>query len=803
MNGLTAWLLMLPLHAGVLLLAAWAIDAGTPSLRGVSRELLWRTALFGCLLTATVQAFAPPAVIGRWHWTWTASTLSVAPDTGPGGPLARTTPVPVLPLTSARVPPGRTVIQTAVARDSQNPDLAASRPAVGWTGLLGSLWLLGALITLARSGGSLLRLRRELAHATPVTRTDALDDLAALAARAGVETPRLLCLQALPSPIAVTGARIVLPAWSLRTLDRAQLQAMLAHELGHIVRGDPAWKLLSAGWCALLWFLPPAGIARRRLDDIAELACDAFAASHTGDGRGLAECLATCAERCVHGELAGADAFELAPAMAARQSSLMQRIERLLEGVPMDATGSRALPRTIAAAMLAAAVFCLPAIGFESARADSAAKDAPVAKPADSAQAAGSAQAAATVPAAARARPAAEAKPAGSSHSSVSISSDDGGNDTMTVSLSDEGHKFTAKVQGRIAFNGDDTDITDITGIGGAGTATLEETAGGVTRRLELAERGGKLERRYFVDRSERPLDDEGRKWMAGVVLQLVRSGIGAEARAQRLYASGGAPRVLDEIGQIPTDYVRGIYLRELVGLGKLTPAEVDRAVRLAGDMHSDYERRQALTAVFDKQALGAAEQVTFLRQALRFDSDYERAELLIGTLPKLADTAEVRQAWLDAGLKLNSDYERRRTLQSMLTRGGLDAAQLASVIEASNSMRSDYEHRELLVAAAQQLHDPDAIAVPYARSTQKIASDYERREALMALLHSGRIGVAGAGAVLDSAAQIGSSYECREVLVALARVMPDDAALHTRYRAVAQRLPDFDRGEAERALAR
>jgi len=162
MNGLTAWLLMLPLHAGVLLLAAWAIDAGIPSLRGVSRELLWRTALFGCLLTATVQAFAPPAVIGRWHWTWTASTLSVAPDTGPGGPLARTTPVPVLPLTSARVPPGRTVIQTAVARDSQNPDLAASRPAVGWTGLLGSLWLLGALITLARSGGSLLRLEEVL-----------------------------------------------------------------------------------------------------------------------------------------------------------------------------------------------------------------------------------------------------------------------------------------------------------------------------------------------------------------------------------------------------------------------------------------------------------------------------------------------------------------------------------------------------------------------------------------------------------------------------------------------------------------
>ena len=117
--------------------------------------------------------------------------------------------------------------------------------------------------------------------------------------------------------------------------------------------------------------------------------------------------------------------------------------------------------------------------------------------------------------------------------------------------------------------------------------------------------------------------------------------------------------------------------------------------------------------------------------------------------------------------------------------------------------MSSDYEHRELLVAAAQQLHDPDAIATPYARSTQKIGSDYERREALMALLRSGKIGLTGAGAVLDSAAQIGSSYECREVLVALARVMPDDAALHQRYRDVARRLPEYDRTEAERALVR
>ena len=169
-------------------------------------------------------------------------------------------------------------------------------------------------------------------------------------------------------------------------------------------------------------------------------------------------------------------------------------------------------------------------------------------------------------------------------------------------------------------------------------------------------------------------------------MLQLVRSGIGAEERAKRLYAKAARRACSTRSGRSrPTTCAASICAR-LVDLAKLTPAELDRAVKLAGDMHSDYERRQALTAVFDKQALAAAEQVTFLHQALRFDSDYERAELLIGALPKLANTAEVRQAWLDAGLKVKSDYERRRTLQAMLARGGsrCRAARAASSMRAA-----------------------------------------------------------------------------------------------------------------------
>jgi len=792
MTILSAWILTLALHGAVLLLVAWCIDRGATALRGATRELLWRSALFGCVLSATLQVLVPaqsekvrrflPAPLIATITDSTIADVAIT-DASKAAPPAHATPAAIADA------PARTATRPAAPKSVAAGRSVSIAPPVGardsegvlpytplhWTAWLLGAWLAGVIIALSRIGVAWYRLHGALQAAAPVLDRQLNADLAALAARAGTYAPLVFVLDGMHSPIAAGGA-IVLPAWAQKTLDRTQLQAMLAHELGHLERRDPQWKLLTATWRALLWFLPLAAIAQRRLDDLAELACDAFAARHTGDGRSLAECLASCAEHHV-----AARTFELAPAMAARPSALMNRIERLLEGESMIANGidtdgaeakhSGARARLVALAALGVAAACLPAIGFDSGRALAANETVQSTK-----------------------------TDAPHGHSSVSITSDDDGNDSMSISLSDDGHKFSAKVEGKIAFDDAETDITSLSN---AGTATFDETRDGTRRRLDLREQGGKIERRYYVDGSERPIDDTARTWIATIVKQLARSGIGAEQRVRRIHARAGAAGVLDEIGQVPTDYVRGIYLRTLVGLGALTPAQLDRAIALAGAMGSDYERRQALTAVFETQALAPAQQVTFLRQALRFDGDYERAELLVGILPKLASTHEVRQAWLDAGLKINSDYERRRTLEAMLVRDGLDDEQLASVIEASSSMSSDYEHRELLVAAARRLHNADAIAPAYTRSAQKISSDYEHREALLALIQSGKLGSASATAVLDSAAHIGSSYECREVLVALARVMPADAAVVARYRQVAGKLPDYDRGEAERALQR
>ena len=180
---------------------------------------------------------------------------------------------------------------------------------------------------------SLLYLRRALHDAAPVSPAAAAE-LAELVVHAAVRAPRLLSLAGIASPMATTGARIVAPSWALESLDRRQLRAMLAHELAHVVRRDPEWKVASAFWRALFWFLP-ATFAQRRLDDLAELACDAFAVQQTGNAHGVAECLAACAEHQLTRQQPGRPAYALAAAMAVHESSFGHRIECLLEGVCM------------------------------------------------------------------------------------------------------------------------------------------------------------------------------------------------------------------------------------------------------------------------------------------------------------------------------------------------------------------------------------------------------------------------------------------------------------------------------------
>jgi hypothetical protein len=167
---------------------------------------------------------------------------------------------------------------------------------------------------------------------------------------------RLFAAPRIDAPITLGFLRpaICLPPCAEHELGRDELEALLAHETAHVLRRDPAWLAACRAIEVVLFFQPLNRVARRRIADEAEYACDDWAVAHTRERIALASCLTEIAGWIVGGER------ELpAPGMAARGSRLELRVRRLLDGKDrsIGAGASRWMVPVACVAIAAVALF--------------------------------------------------------------------------------------------------------------------------------------------------------------------------------------------------------------------------------------------------------------------------------------------------------------------------------------------------------------------------------------------------------------------------------------------------------------
>jgi Zn-dependent protease with chaperone function len=322
---LVAWLLTYLVHSTVLLGGAWLLVRVALVRSNQARDVLWKAALVGGLLTATSQvALHLEPRVGHFSLTSReASALIVvagvpAPSrAGAAGDAA-----------AATLPAGRE--EEAVARPAR--EAARARPLlegvhVGFPALLVHFWLIGALAFTGCLIAARRRLNRRLATRRPLTRGRLHEMLQELSAAARVRVPRLSVSPELSGPIAFGRAEICLPEQALVALTPLEQRAMLAHELGHLVRRDPQWLVFAAAVESVLFFQPLNRLARRRLSEVSEYWCDDWAAALAGSGEVLARCLAQVA-----GWMGGEARPALVAGMAESRSQLVRRVQRLLDG---------------------------------------------------------------------------------------------------------------------------------------------------------------------------------------------------------------------------------------------------------------------------------------------------------------------------------------------------------------------------------------------------------------------------------------------------------------------------------------
>ena len=339
-----AWLLTYAIHSTLLLSLAWLLVRVRRWSPGAS-ELLWKSALLGGILTASVQLWLDVRPTGT-------VTLQSRAVTSPAATVARIDEHRKLaPVQNTELAP---VLRSSAER---------SGPAISMTTSFAAVlaWAFIALILGLSYVARRLILVGRLGDRQPVPDGRLLEMLSELARGVGLRrTPRLTSTSRISSPIALGLREICVPDTALTDLDLEQQRSLLAHEMAHLARRDPVWLGVTSMIERVFWFQPLNRLANRQIATSAEFLCDDWAVRRTGSGVPLARCLAKVAEWIQASPLGVPVA-----GMAEERSLLVSRVARLLEGVTPTTRSRRGLA-VGAIAVLVAMIVVAPGVSGKS-----------------------------------------------------------------------------------------------------------------------------------------------------------------------------------------------------------------------------------------------------------------------------------------------------------------------------------------------------------------------------------------------------------------------------------------------------
>lgn len=276
---LRGWLLTYLLHSTIVLGGAWIVTR-LVAMRPESRELVWKTALFAGILTSAIAVTTPgtgdvtEVILARWASGEQVSIERFAFDG---------VPAPI-----GDEPVRRSLhVERRVVRSG---GLAAPGAWLLW------LWMAGASLGMAGlvwRGRGLFAVRDSLHSPSPRAQRQLTDLVAEVD---GGPVPTLRTSASVDSPCVLPGGTIVLAERCDHDLADEELRAVLAHEMAHVRRRDPAWASLMRVATAVFWIQPLNWVALRQMQQATELACDDRAVAWTGDRVALARSISRIAE---------------------------------------------------------------------------------------------------------------------------------------------------------------------------------------------------------------------------------------------------------------------------------------------------------------------------------------------------------------------------------------------------------------------------------------------------------------------------------------------------------------------------
>lgn len=402
---------------------------------------------------------------------------------------------------------------------------------------------------------------------------------------------------------------------------------------------------------------------------------------------------------------------------------------------------------------------------------------------------------------------------------------------------SNNGDRLEVSYSGSFEFTDDDTDVRQLSA---GGWLKISDGRWLGRHSVEIRERGGSLERHYYLNTAERPYEPEGRAWLHDNLPKFVRNtGIGAEARVTRLLKGGGPAAVMTEIGRIDSTYVKGIYYKQLFKQGPLTAEQYRQAMgqaaremrsssyelaqmliaaaenlpndeasraayfQAAGVIDSDYELRRVYSTMLKRGPVSPSILGGILANVKSIDSDYELSELLRQILSQQPLDDRNRAAFFGAVSTIDSAYERHRVLSAVVSgQHASDPALLEAALAAASKLQSNYEASTFLQEVLRQNGVEGPVRAPFFAAVHTIDSNYELGRVLQAVIKKADASEDTLRAVLQSAKAM-DGYELSQVLQLMAATHTVTGDLRGAYLDAADRLSGYEQGQVMTALVK
>ncbi len=293
---------------------------------------------------------------------------------------------------------------------------------------------------------------------------------------------------------------------------------------------------------------------------------------------------------------------------------------------------------------------------------------------------------------------------------------------------------YAFKYRGKIKVADDDRSIESISP---GGYLYITKITFGNRRSINIESNNrGNLQYEYYEGRKEIPFDPAGREWLEDVLLDVVRmTGIDAEGRARRMYNRSGTDGVMEEIDEIRSNHVKGIYFQVLLTMDDLSNENLSRiAIEIANSISSNSERGNIYRKFSDRFLNDDRVAAAYFKGVSRLSSNSEIGHVLRNAIQNHDLTDQQYVAALYTATRMTSNSEKGSVLRS-IQRLNFDHANMTEAyFGVIGSMSSSSEIGSVLrkLIGTQDLDD-DALVILF-DNLKQVSSSSEKGSVLRSL---------------------------------------------------------------------